>query len=160
MKQRILLALMSALLCLSSCEDFQMPGTGSDFTLDKTEFTVPAEGGKVEVTFIPVTSWSAQCADPSVIISPASGEASTAEITLSISVGKNTNSEARVIKVLLSIADKDYVLAITQAAKASEPDVPGPGPDPGPDPTPDPVEDTQGSTEGIVPGEDIKPETK
>lgn len=158
MKQRILLALMSALLCLSSCEDFQMPGTGSDFTLDKTEFTVPAEGGKVEVTFIPVTSWSAQCADASVIISPASGEASTAEITLTISVGQNTRSEEKVIKVLLSVADKDYVLTITQAAKTSEPDVPGPTPDP--DPTPDPSEDDDGLTEDIVPGIDINLETK
>ena len=162
MKRRglLLFALMSAVLCLSSCDGFQMPGVGDDFTLEKTEFALPAEGGKVEVTFIPVTSWSAQCADASVTISPASGEASTEEITLSISVGKNTKSEARVIKVLLSIADKDYVLTITQDAKASEPDVPGPGPDPGPDPTPDPVEDTQGSTEDIVPGKDIKPETK
>ena len=138
---------MSALLCLSSCEEFQMPGLGNDFTLEQTEFTVPAEGGKVEVTFIPVTSWSAQCADASVTISPAYGEASTEEITLSISVGKNTKSEAKVIKVLLSIADKDYVLTISQAAKASEPD-------------PNPSQEEEGSTEDVVPGKDINSGTK
>ena len=132
MKQRVLLlfAAMSAVLCLSSCDGLQLPGADEDFTLEKTEFTLPADGGKVEVTFIPVTSWSAQCADASVTISPASGEASTEEITLFISVGKNTKTEARVIKVLLSIAENDYVLTITQAAMASEPDVPGPGPEP------------------------------
>lgn len=152
MKQRVLLlfAVMSAVLCLSSCDGFQLPGAEDDFTLEKTEFTLPAEGGKVEVTFIPVTSWSAQCADASVAISPAFGEASTEEITLSISVGKNSQTDARVIKVLLSIADKDYVLTITQAAKVPEPDIPGP----------DPIEENQGSTEAVVPGNDIKLVTK
>lgn len=155
MKQRFLLLLASILgiAFLSSCDEFPFPGSGDgdDFVLEKTDFTLPATGGNVDVTFIPVTSWSAQCADPFVTINPASGQASDQEVTLTIKVAPNYEPVERVIKVLLSIADKDVVLTVIQSA--NEPNIPDNPSDPT-DPVLPSIEGT-GSTENVKPGPDI-----
>lgn len=157
MKQRLLLllAFISGIAFLSSCDEFTFPGSGGDdFVLEKTDFTLPAIGGNVDVTFIPVTSWSAQCADSFVTISPSSGQASEKETTLLIKVAPNYEPVERVIKVLLSIADKDIVLTITQGANGSnEPQDPTDPIDPE-DPE-KPSKESTGSTENVKPGSDI-----
>ena len=167
MKQRVLLllTLVSAALFLASCDEFPFPGSGDKVVLEETKFSLPAAGGKVEVTFIPVSSWSATCAESFVNITPASGEASEKEITISISVGKNTDTSERVIKVLLTVAEQDIVLTITQDGAEEEPDVPGnpdkpdnpnpPGPGPDDPPGPGSDDDYGASSEEVVPGANI-----
>lgn len=169
MKQRVLLllTLVSAALFLASCDDLQLPGMGDKVVLEETQFSLPASGGKVEVSFVPLSSWSATCAESFVTITPSSGEASAEEITISIAVEKNTTPLERVIKVLLTIADQDIVLTITQDGAVNGPDTPDnpTPPDPGPDnpsepdpddpPGPEPDDEHEASNEDVVPGNDI-----
>lgn len=165
MKQAVkLFALMAAIVSLASCEGlFPMPG--GMVNLEKTEFTLPSEGGIVEVAFIPITSWTASCADSNVTLEPSSGEKSETETILRISVTKNTAPVDRIIKVLLSFESQDLVLTVTQAGAVAGPDTPD-NPPPGPDipdtpdnpVNPDKPSDMEGSTEVVTPGPDIKNE--
>lgn len=168
MKQRVLLllTLMSAALFLASCDEFPMLG-GDKVVLEETKFTLPASGGKVEVTFVPYATWSASCAESFVAITPESGEMSDQEVTVSISVGRNADVLERVIKVLLTVGEQDIVLTITQDGVGDTPDnpdgpnnpdnpnPPGPGQDDPPGTEPDPEPEFEGLTEDVVPGENI-----
>jgi len=138
-KVLVLLAIVSATFFFTSCDGFPIPGV-NDVGLNKKEFTLPAEGGQVDVTFLPVASWSARCSDSFVTISPDSGTASEEKVTLSITVDKNPKPIERVIKVLLSVGEQDIVLTITQAGATSSPETPD-NPDPeDPDDPDDPVD--------------------
>ena len=138
-KVLLLLAIVSAVFFFTSCDGFPIPGV-NDVGLNKKEFTLPAEGGQVDVTFLPVASWSARCSDSFVTISPDSGTASEEKVTLSITVDKNPKPIERVIKVLLSVGEQDIVLTITQAGATSSPETPD-NPDPeDPDDPDDPVD--------------------
>ena len=138
-KVLMLLAIVSAVFFFTSCDGFPIPGV-NDVGLNKKEFTLPAEGGQVDVTFLPVASWSARCSDSFVTISPDSGTASEEKVTLSITVDKNPKPIERVIKVLLSVGEQDIVLTITQAGATSSPETPD-NPDPeDPDDPDDPVD--------------------
>ena len=181
-KVLVLLAIVSAVFFFTSCDGFPIPGV-NDVGLNKKEFTLPAEGGHVDVTFLPVASWSARCSDSFVTISPDSGTASEEKVTLSITVDKNPKPIERVIKVLLSVGEQDIVLTITQAGATSSPETPDnpdpedpddpddpvdpdkPDPDDPDDPDPDdPVDpddsEYDGENEDVIPGEDIDTTTK
>lgn len=171
MKKRILtlLTIMSAVLFLASCDEFPMPG-GDEVVLEETRFSLPADGGRVDVTFVPLASWSVSCAESFVTISPESGVKSDKEVTFSISVGRNPATAERVIKVLLTVGEQDIVLTITQAGTAEDPglpdnpdnpekpdDPPGPGPEDPNDPEDpeDPKTGYGGSNEDVLPGDDF-----
>ena len=123
--------LLSALLGMTSCEDF----LASQMKLDQTEFTLPAKGGEIKVSFVPISSWTASCSDSFVTLNPTKGDQSEASVSLSIKVGENTDTAVRTIKVLLSFETNDIVLTIKQDG-ATPPDDPNPD-DPDPD-DPDP----------------------
>lgn len=142
--KRIILFVLTAvsLLFISSCEP---PKTDEivKVAIDDTEYTLPAEGGTVEVSFIPLTAWKAQCTEDFVEISPSSGEALTEAITVTMSVAANENSLARDIIVRLSFTYNFVDITIAQAGKT----IVKPDPDPKPD---------TGNTEDVNIGEPIK----
>ena len=83
MKTRILwLIFVSALLCFTSCDQFSIPD--NQIKLDQTEFNLPAAGGEIKVSFVPLSAWSVMCSDPSVKLTPSSGEKSDELISLVI----------------------------------------------------------------------------
>ena len=129
-------------------------GNGDEIVLEETKFSLPAEGGRVDVTFVPVAAWSATCAESFVTITPSSGEMSAEEVTVSISVGKNTTPLERVIKVLLTVGEQDIVLTITQAQAVNGPDTPD-IPEPDVPPGPEPDNGCDASNEDVVPGDSI-----
>lgn len=149
MKTRILwLIFVSALLCFTSCDQFSIPD--NQIKLDQTEFNLPAAGGEIKVSFVPLSAWSVMCSDPSVKLTPSSGEKSDELISLVIKVDANKSEEEKIIKILLTFETDDIVLTVKQAAAIPDtPDTPD-NPD-----IPDTPEDSTGSTEDVIPGADL-----
>lgn len=100
------------LLFLISCNDRHQ----EEFKVivDKTEFSLPAEGGVVSVTFIPLTSWRAECSEDFVTISPSDGGPAAAATTVGISVAPNEDILARDITVRLVFEYNSAVVTIVQ----------------------------------------------
>jgi hypothetical protein len=167
MKIKIFICSLLCLTFLCSCEGLPVPGQKVE--LDKTDYEIPAEGGKLKVSFIPLSDWRASCGEPFVSFSPSSGVASTEPTELIIDVKANEAEAERVAKIVLSFKTNDIVLTITQAAAEQKPTPEPPGPEPpGPEPpgpeNPDnpqnPDEGTGGSTEDVVPGKDVNVKSK
>lgn len=149
MKTRILwLIFVSALLCFTSCDQFSIPD--NQIKLDQTEFNLPAAGGEIKVSFVPLSAWSVMCSDPSVKLTPSSGEKSDELISLVIKVDANKSEEEKIIKILLTFETDDIVLTVKQAAAIPDtpdnPDIPD---------NPDTPEGSTGSTEDVIPGADL-----
>ena len=76
-----ILSLISVAFLLTSCDEFSslFPPTS---ILDKTEYSIPADGGTVSIKFTPTASWTAQIDVDFVTLSATSGEASETEYEL------------------------------------------------------------------------------
>lgn len=157
MKIKIFICSLLCLAFLCSCEGLPVPGQKVE--LDKTDYEIPAEGGKLKVSFIPLSDWRASCGEPFVSFSPSSGVASTEPTALIIDVKANEAEAERVAKIVLSFKTNDIVLTITQAAAEKKPTPEPPGPE-DPDNPQNPDEGTGGSTEDVVPGKDVNVKSK
>ena len=158
MKTRILwLIFVSALLCFTSCDQFSIPD--NQIKLDQTEFNLPAAGGEIKVSFVPLSAWSVMCSDPSVKLTPSSGEKSDELISLVIKVDANKSEEEKIIKILLTFETDDIVLTVKQAAAIPDtpdnPDIPDNPDTPDNPDIPDTPEGSTGSTEDVIPGADL-----
>lgn len=169
MKIKIFICSLLCLAFLCSCEGLPVPGQKVE--LDKTDYEIPAEGGKLKVSFIPLSDWRASCGEPFISFSPSSGVASTEPTALIIDVKANEAEAERVAKIVLSFKTNDIVLTITQAAAEQKPTPEPPGPEnpdnPGTPENPDnpdnpdtPNDGTGGSTEDVVPGKDVNVKSK
>lgn len=169
MKIKIFICSLLCLAFLCSCEGLPVPGQKVE--LDKTDYEIPAEGGKLKVSFIPLSDWRASCGEPFISFSPSSGVASTQPTDLIIDVKANEAEAERVAKIVLSFKTNDIVLTITQAAAEKKPTPEPPGPEnpdnPGTPENPDnpdnpdtPNDGTGGSTEDVVPGKDVNVKSK
>lgn len=143
---------------------------GDKVKLDQTEYNLPAIGGDVKVSFVPLSSWSVSCSDSFVKINPSSGLVSEDPVTLVIRVEENKDPQERTIKVLLTFETNDIVLTIKQAGAVPDapdnpdnPDTPDnpDNPDNPDDPdNPDIPDDWTGSTDDVLPGDGIGTDTK
>ena len=82
--------------------------------MDTTEFSFSAEGGKIELKFIPLFSWTALCEEDWVNCSQLSGEASAEETVLTIAVSENKGAE-RTAELVFSFETNDITITIKQA---------------------------------------------
>lgn len=147
-----ILSLISVAFLLTSCDEFGSLFP-SDSILDKTEYTIPADGGTVSIKFVPTASWTAQVDEDFVTLSATSGEASEEEFELVATVAKNEKDSSRTAIIALKVGESAVDVKLIQEAAATLPDLP-PGPDnPGPD-NPDPDNPT-GETEDVIPGNNI-----
>ena len=148
--------------------------TGSQMVMDKTEFSLPAEGGQIELKFIPTSAWSATCSEDFISFSPASGDSLLVEVAVIVTVEKNEGEE-RVATLMLSFETNDIAITITQAGvpvdNPSTPDTPdnpdtpdtpdnpeNPDTPDNPD-APDNPKDDGLSTEDVIPGDNIETKT-
>ena len=100
MKRFALAAISIALLIISACTQ-QTPDLPKEMVMDTTEFSFSAEGGKIELKFIPLYSWTALCEEDWVNCSQLSGEASAEEAVLTIAVSENKGFRAFLFHFLL-----------------------------------------------------------
>ena len=157
-----ILSLISVAFLLTSCDEFSslLPPTS---ILDKTEYSIPADGGTVSIKFTPTASWTAQIDVDFVTLSATSGEASETEYELVATVAKNTADTSRTATISLKVGESSVDVKLVQEAAATLPDLPpgpdGPGTDdPGTDDpgTDDPgKEDPTGTTEDVTPGNNV-----
>ena len=100
----------------SSCDALfgeKEPQSLEEMVIEETEFTVPAEGGEIEVTFTPNSSWTALCEERWVDWSPEDGEASERKVTIVVEVDEN-DGEEREADLVISFETNDVVIEITQ----------------------------------------------
>jgi hypothetical protein len=168
MKIKSLFVYIISCVLLLSCD--MLPTYQEFMKMDQTEYEIPAAGGVLKVSFIPLSDWSATCGEGYISLSPSSGFSSTEKTELSIKVQENTHPVQRVAEILIRFETNDITLTVTQAAAAEkpvEPEPPGtpetpenpekPGTPENPENpgTPENPGDGSGSTEDVVPGKDI-----
>ena len=113
MKRLALSAITIAMLILTACPKVNPEGP-KEMVLETTEFTLPAEGGKIELKFTPLSSWTALCEEDWVNCSQQSGEASAEETVLTVDVSENKGAE-RTAELVLSFETNDITITIKQA---------------------------------------------
>ena len=70
-----MMLLSMLIIGLTSCDDLMGGGNNkvpADMVMENTEFSLPAEGGKVELKFTPLSDWAALSEDEWVKCSPES----------------------------------------------------------------------------------------
>lgn len=180
MKIKSLFVYIISCVLLLSCD--MLPTYQEFMKMDQTKYEIPAAGGVLKVSFIPLSDWSATCGEGYISLSPSSGFSSTEKTELSIKVQENTHPVQRVAEILIRFETNDITLTVTQAAAAEkpvDPETPGtpetpetpenpgtpetpenpenPGTPENPENpgTPENPGDGSGSTEDVVPGKDI-----
>ena len=89
--------------------------------IEQTEYSLPEQGGAVDIAFVPLTSWEAACTDSFVSIDPSKGEASKEEVHVKVTVDANDAPYARAIKVKFVFASNTVDITITQGAMTPPP---------------------------------------
>ena len=110
-----MLVLSMAFIGFTSCTPQEEPAP-SEMVFAITDFNVPADGGVIELKFVPTSSWSAACSESFVSFDPQSGEASEEEVLMTVSVDKN-KKEARKAQLVLSFETNDVIITIDQDGK-------------------------------------------
>ena len=82
MKRLALAAISIALLIISACTQ-KTPDLPKEMVMETTEFSLAADGGNIDLKFIPLSSWTALCEEDWVNCSQQSGEASAEETVFS-----------------------------------------------------------------------------
>lgn len=113
MKRLALTAISIALLIISACTQ-KTPDLPKEMVMDTTEFSLSADGGKIDLKFIPLSSWTALCEEDWVSCSQQSGEASAEETVLTVAVSENKGAE-RTAELILSFETNDITITIKQA---------------------------------------------
>ena len=104
-----------SLIGYTSCFPQEEP-TPSEMVFATTEFSVSADGGVIELKFVPTSSWSASCQESFISYDPKSGDASENEVVMTINVDKN-KKEARKAVLTLSFETNDVLFTIDQEGK-------------------------------------------
>ena len=91
-----------------------------EVTLKQKEYSVPAEGGVVEIKFVPLTKWEASANVDFLTFSPEKGEVSKEEVTLTVTVPETDLYEERVGELTLKFENNTEVVKITQKAKGEK----------------------------------------
>ncbi|MGM9788275.1 MAG: hypothetical protein ACI3ZF_05160 [Candidatus Cryptobacteroides sp.] len=139
-----------ALLCIGlavaavSCKRPKDPQPLVDIA--QKEYTLAQKGGRVEVSFVPLTAWSVSSRSEFVNFEPSAGPASKEELKLGIVVEENKSPYDRDIFVKISFEYNQVDIKITQKGLTDSPDKPD-RPD-----EPDKPEKDTGETEDIVIG--------
>lgn len=81
--------------------------------IDATEYSVPAEGGEVQIKFVPVLAWTAACEEEWLTFSPASGDASAEEVIMTLSADSNGLS-MRTAEIILSTSAGEVTITLIQ----------------------------------------------
>ena len=81
--------------------------------IDATEYSVPAEGGEVQIKFVPVLAWTAACEEEWLTFSPASGDASAEEVIMTLSADSNGLSR-RTAEIILSTSAGEVTITLIQ----------------------------------------------
>ena len=113
MKRLALAAISIALLIISACTQ-KTPDLPKEMVMETTEFSLSADGGKIDLKFIPLSSWTALCEEDWVNCSQQSGEASVEETVLTVDVSENKGAE-RTAELVLSFETNDITITIKQA---------------------------------------------
>lgn len=144
-----ILILVAAMLLVPAC-DLLKPGAKQeaidiDSVFEQTEYSIPAEGGELEVDFTPPADWSIECNKAWITIDPLSGSASEKTRTLTILVDENENDDERRALVHVLFGEEEVDITIRQSGRTGSPEDPDvPGNDNG-----------QSGTEDIIPDDDI-----
>lgn len=80
----------------------------------QTEFTIGCEGGSVSATFTTNLDWSATSEDAWVTITPATGKASDAPITVTVTCDQNPKKKSRSAMVLIAGKGAGKYINLTQ----------------------------------------------
>ena len=107
-----MLIAVAAVSIFASCTTLTPDGNKA-ISIETTEFSVPAEGGDIQVKFIPSLAWTATCEESWLTLSPASGDASESEIIMTVTVAPNASSQ-RIAAIVLSTESGDVNLSVTQ----------------------------------------------
>ena len=107
------------MVCLSSCRKEENKEV--IVNIEQTEYSLPEQGGAVDIAFVPLTSWEAACTDSFVSLDPSKGEASKEEVHVKVTVDANDAPYARAIKVKFVFASNTVDITITQDAMTPPP---------------------------------------
>ena len=153
---------MSLAIVMTSCDSLSSV-TPDVMELDKTEFSVSADGGQVSVPFIPITAWSASCSVDYVSISPSSGNASATTVVMTVDVEKNETAEQRVATIRMKFDETVINVNVTQEAGTppvqGDPDTPVTPDEPDTPDTPDTPDDPENPDEPDEPETPDTPDT-
>ena len=153
MKLRIfVLSLLSAVALFTSCDELSSLSPSTSI-LNKTEYTIPSDGGMVSLKFVPKEAWNAKVDQKFVTLSATSGEASETEFELVATVAKNEADTPRTAILSLNVGSAAVDVKLIQEAAQGQPDLPTP-PDPTP-PDPEDPENPTGTTEDVTSGGNI-----
>ena len=117
--KRLLLALLCTVILLPSCRKEENKEV--IVNIEQTEYSLPEQGGAVDIAFVPLTSWEAACTDSFVSLDPSKGEASKEEVHVKVTVDANDAPYARAIKVKFVFASNTVDITITQDAMTPPP---------------------------------------
>ncbi len=117
MKRLASIAISVAVLILSACTQ-KTPEGPTEMVMDTTEFSLAAEGGTIELKFIPISSWTALCEESWVSYTPESGDALKEEAVLTIEVSANSGGE-RTAELVLSFETNDITITINQGGASA-----------------------------------------
>lgn len=120
MKFPRILAFAAMAAALLSCQDIPLDQTPEGFFIDKSSIEVPFSGGEYSLELSSPTAWSATASDAQwVSISPASGEAGTYDVKVSVNPNPSKESE-RSAKILISYDNLSFSVKVTQEKNPEE----------------------------------------
>ena len=119
-----LLMLVVAMLSLTACPEL-MPDSEELLEFEVTEYSIPSEGGQIEIHFMSLVDWTVTSDVAWLTFSPSSGAASEQEAVITVTVDPN-NSSQRTAQLTVSSVFDDVIIVVTQAGKdeTPEPEVP------------------------------------
>ena len=116
--------LVVAMLSLTACPEL-MPDSEELLEFEVTEYSIPSEGGQVEIHFMSLVDWTVTSDVAWLTYSPSSGAASEQEAVITVTVDPNSSSQ-RTAQLTVSSVFDDVIIVLTQAGKdeTPEPEVP------------------------------------
>lgn len=116
--------LVVAMLSLTACPEL-MPDSEELLEFEVTEYSIPSEGGQIEIHFMSPVDWTVTSDVAWLTYSPSSGAASEQEAVITVTVDPNTSSQ-RTAQLTVSSVFDDVIIVVTQAGKdeTPEPEVP------------------------------------
>ena len=115
-----LLILVPAMLCMTACPEL-MPDIPDSLEIETTEYSIPSEGGQIEIRFMSLVDWTVTSDVAWLTYSPSSGAASEQEAVITVTVDPN-NSSQRTAQLTVSSVFDDVVIVVTQAGKDETPE--------------------------------------
>ena len=112
------------MLCTTACPEL-MPDIPDSIEIETTKYSIPSEGGQIEIHFMSLVDWTVTSDVAWLTYSPSSGAASEQEAVITVTVDPN-NSSQRTAQLTVSSVFDDVIIVVTQAGKdeTPEPEVP------------------------------------